>query len=68
MNAIYYHPCGYKHHFRNPEIIGELANLSDDDGKLVYSNIPISETPKDGFCVIEGLEDSPIKTPSKTKK
>lgn len=54
MDAIYFHPAGHKHHFRNVEIKDGLADLKDDDGKLVYAAVPISTEPMSSHCVLSG--------------
>jgi hypothetical protein len=54
MDAIYFHPAGHKHHFRNVEPEDGKADLRDDEGKLIYAAVPVSAEPKDGHCVITG--------------
>jgi len=64
MDAIYYLPS-HKHHFRNVEVTDGKADLSDDDGNLVYSAVPISDAPEVGSCVVSGSKKS---TKTKPKK
>lgn len=54
MDAVYYHPAGYKHHFRNVEAKDGIADLKDDDGKLVYKSVKITDEPQDGCAVLAG--------------
>lgn len=56
MDAVYFHPAGHKHHFRNVEPKSGKADLRDDDGNLVFKDVPISAEPKDGCVVISGYE------------
>lgn len=53
MDAIYYAP-DHKHHFRNVEIKSGKATLKDDDGRLIYAGVEVSEKPETGKCVIIG--------------
>ena len=64
MTAIHYSKSG-KHHFRQVKIEGGKAQLSDDRGVLIYKNVPISETPEHGKCVVSGQPK--LTTTSKTK-
>lgn len=54
MDAIYFHPAGHKHNFRNVEPKDGKADLCDDNGKLIYAAVPVSAEPKDGHCIITG--------------
>jgi len=60
MDAVYFHPAGYRHHFRNVEPKGGVADLKDDEGNLIYSSVPVSAEEKSGHCVISG-EAAPAK-------
>lgn len=58
MDAVYHHPAGHKHHFRKPEVKGGKATLKDDSGKVIFTDVPVSDKPEPGKCVITGAEKS----------
>jgi len=65
MDGIYFHPAGHKHHFRKIEPKNGIADLKDDNGKIVFRDVPISTEPKAGHvCIPDYKEEKPAK-PSK---
>jgi hypothetical protein len=54
MDGIYFHPAGHKHHFRNVLPKNGKADLHDDDGKLVFKDVPVSTEEKPGHVIVPG--------------
>ncbi len=52
MDAVYYHPDGHKHHFRNVTAKDGKTDLHDDNSVLVYAAVPVSAEPKPGHVVL----------------
>ena len=65
MDGIFFHPAGYKHHFRDIAPKNGVADLKDDSGKIIIAGAPISTSPQLGHVCLPGYKPEKAQKPAK---